>query len=84
MIGQTYVDPTLDNTDTNYGGEKRSIPWLDLSSILFGTCMVHKVINDQAREEFKFGQNPWFDSFLYNFGEICDRIKLYAILEDNG
>ena len=84
MIGQTYVDPILDNTDTNYGGEKRSIPWLELSSILFGTCMVHKVINDQAREEYKFGQNPWFDSFLYNFGEICDRIKLYAILEENG
>ena len=65
-------------------GETKRLPWLELSSILFGTCMVHKVINDQAREQFKFGQNPWFDSFLYNFGETCDRIKLYAILEDNG
>ena len=60
------------------------VDWVAISSFLFGTCMVHKVINDQAREEFKFGQNPWFGSFLYNFGETCDRIKLYAILEDNG
>ena len=60
------------------------LPWLEMSSILFGTCMVHKVINEQASEGFKFGQNAWFDAFLFNFGEICDRIKLYALLEDNG
>ena len=60
------------------------MPWLELSSILFGTCMVHKVINEKAGEGFKFGQNAWFEAFLYNFGEVCDRIKLYALLEDNG
>lgn len=68
----------------NGKGEIRRLPWLELSSILFGTCMVHKVINDQAGDGFKFGQNAWFESFLYNFGEVCDRIKLYALLEDNG
>ena len=68
----------------NGKGEFRRIPWLKLSSLLFGTCMVHKVINDQAKEGFKFGQNAWLDSYLYNFGEVCDRIKLFALLEDNG
>ena len=65
-------------------GEPRKIPWLQLSSLLFGTCMVHKVINDQAMDGYKFGQNAWFDSYLFNFGEVCDRIKLFALLEDNG
>ena len=69
---------------TNGKGERRGIPWLELSSLLFGTCMVHRVINDQAREGYKFGENAWFESFLYNFGEVCDRIKLYALLQDNG
>lgn len=69
----------------NAKGEKRRLPWLQLSSLLFGTCMVHKVINDQAKEGFKFGQqNAWFDAYLYNFGEVCDRIKLFALLQDNG
>lgn len=65
-------------------GQPKHIPWLELSSLLFGTCMVHKVINDQAAAGYKFGQNAWFETFLYNFGEMCDRIKLYALLEDNG
>ena len=46
--------------------------------------MTTKVINEQAREEFKFGQNVWFEAFLFNFGEVCDRVKLFALLEDNG
>ena len=69
---------------TNGKGERRGIPWLELSSLLFGTCMVHRVVNGQASEGFKFGENAWFESFLYNFGEVCDRIKLYALLQDNG
>lgn len=69
---------------TNGKGQRRRLPWLELSSLLFGTCMVHRVINDQAKEGFKFGQQPWFDAYLYNFGEVCDRIKLYALLQDNG
>lgn len=69
---------------TTGNGQVAKLPWLELSSILFGTCMVHKVINEQAGEGFKFGQNAWFEAFIFNFGEICDRIKLYALLEDNG
>ena len=69
---------------TNGKGERRGIPWLELSSLLFGTCMVHRVINGQAGAGFKFGENAWFESYLYNFGEVCDRIKLYALLQDNG
>jgi len=80
----TLIETVQKLTKLKNHGEKGRLPWLELSSVLFGTCMVHKVINEQAREEFKFGHNPWFDSFLYNYGEICDRIKLYAILEDNG
>ena len=63
---------------------KTRLPWLQLSSLLFGTCMVHKVIDEQAREGYKFCDNAWFAAFLYNFGEVCDRVKLYALLEDNG
>ena len=37
----------------------------------------------QASEGYKFGQNAWFESYLHNFGEVCDRIKLYAILAEN-
>ena len=64
--------------------QNATLPWLDISSLIFGTYMVHRVINEQAKEDYKFGQNPWFESFLFNFGEVCDRIKLFALLQDNG
>ena len=64
--------------------QSATLSWLDISSLIFGTYMVHRVINEQAREEYKFGQNSWFESFLFNFGEVCDRIKLFALLQDNG
>lgn len=62
---------------------KKGIDWIHLSSVLFGTGMVHRVINESARLGFRFGDNPWFESFLYNFEEVADRIKLYAILHEN-
>ena len=37
----------------------------------------------QASLGYKFGQNPWFEAYLHNFGEVCDRIRLYALLQEN-
>ncbi|XP_040565094.1 uncharacterized protein [Lepeophtheirus salmonis] len=60
------------------------LDWLRISSIAYGSIMVHNVINEKARDSFKFGSNPWFEAYLFNFGLILDRIKLYAILRQNG
>ena len=70
-------------TTSSNGKKNKTFDWISLSSYLFGTCMIHKVINQQTSHGYKFGENPWFDAFLYNFGETCDRILLYAILEEH-
>lgn len=57
------------------------VDWLHLSSILFGTCMIHNVINNQL--DNGFDSNAWFQAFIHNFGELLDRVKLFAILQQN-
>ncbi len=61
------------------------VDWLRLSSVLFGTCMIHSAIDRQRRkeeEEDKEGE-AWFQAFLFNFGEFLDRVKLFAMLQQN-
>ena len=60
-----------------------TVDWLRLSSVLFGTCMVHNVISRQADVGFGYADNAWFQAFIHNFGEVLDRVKLFAILQEN-
>ena len=62
------------------------VDWLHVSSLMFGTCMIHNVIHRQLTLEHDnqgFSDNAWFQAFLYNFGEVMDRVKLFALLQDN-
>ena len=61
----------------------RSVNWLRVSSVLFGTCMVHNVISRQAGEGSGYADNAWFQAFIHNFIEVLDRVKLFAILQEN-
>ena len=60
-----------------------SVDWLKISSVLFGTCMVHNVISRQAGEGHGYADSAWFQAFIHNFGEVLDRVKLFAILQEN-
>ncbi len=60
-----------------------SVGWLHLSSLLFGTCMVHCVVVRQLEVGEDGQDNPWLQAFFHNFGEVLDRVKLYAILQQN-
>ena len=66
------------------GKFENSIDWIHLSSLLFGTLMVHNVAEQQADPGMNFAANAWFQAFLFNFGEVLDRIKLFAILQEHG
>lgn len=52
-----------------------STDWLRLCSVLFGACMVHNVINAYDNDDV------WLKAYFYNFGELLDRVKLYAIFQ---
>ena len=64
----------------------KHVDWLHISSVMFGTCMIHNVVHRQLtleHDNMGFGGNAWFQAFIYNFGEVMDRVKLFALLQDN-
>jgi len=77
----------------------RDADWLTLSSSAFGTCMIHRALftrgrrniddDDEDDDEDEWGDveladDAWVQSYLHNFGEFLDRVKLYAMLQQNG
>ena len=71
----------------------QDLDWLRLSSLLFGTCMVHSAIHRQRRNRVTVGLSEeeeeeeegdvWFEAFIHNFGEFLERVKLFAMLQQN-
>ena len=54
------------------------VDWLRVSSSMFCICMIHNAMTVRDDDQ------GWLRAYLHNFGEVLDRVKLFATFQAQG